>query len=99
MASYSYQALDQSGRTKKGFMQAETDRQMVDQLQASGLVPLAFERQQSVDNIQSSNARSVLTGLFSRRLSNSDLCQITQQLSTLLQASLPLDDALKAVIE
>ena len=44
MASYSYQALDQSGRTKKGFMQAETDRQMVDQLQASGLVPLAFER-------------------------------------------------------
>jgi len=99
MASYSYQALDQSGRTKKGFMQAETDRQMVDQLQASGLVPLAFERQQSVDNIQSSNARSVLTGLFARRLSNSDLCQITQQLSTLLQASLPLDDALKAVIE
>ena len=36
---------------------------------------------------------------MSRRLSNADLCQITQQLSTLLQASLPLDDALKAVIE
>ena len=37
MASYSYQALDQSGRTKKGFMQAETERQVVDQLQAKRL--------------------------------------------------------------
>jgi general secretion pathway protein F len=99
MASYSYQALDQSGRTKKGFIQAETDRQMVEQLQASGLVPLAFERQQSVDNTQSSDAKTVVKGLFVRRLNNSDLCQITQQLSTLLQASLPLDDALKAVID
>ena len=37
--------------------------------------------------------------LFARRLTNSDLCLVTQQLATLLEASLPLDDALKAIIE
>ena len=99
MASYSYQALDQSGRTKKGLIQAETERQVVEQLQAKGLVPLAFERQQSTTEVQEKQATLVTQGLFVKRLSTSDLCQITQQLSTLLQASLPLDDALKAVIE
>ena len=99
MASYSYQALDQSGRTKKGLIQAETERQVVEQLQAKGLVPLTFERQQSTTEVQAKQATRVTQGLFVKRLSTSDLCQITQQLSTLLQASLPLDDALKAVIE
>jgi len=99
MASYSYQALDQNGRTKKGLIQAETERQVVEQLQAKGLVPLAFERQQSASEAQSTHPQAVARSMFVKRLSNADLCQITQQLSTLLQASLPLDDALKAVIE
>jgi len=99
MASYSYQALDQNGRTQKGLIQAETERQLVEQLQAKGLVPLAFERQESASEAQSAHPKAVVKSLFVKRLSNADLCQITQQLSTLLQASLPLDDALKAVIE
>jgi general secretion pathway protein F len=99
MASYSYQALDPSGRTQKGLIQAETERQVVDLLQAKGLVPLAFERQQSETETHTNDLKTVTQGLFVKRLSNADLCQITQQLSTLLQASLPLDDALKAVIE
>ena len=99
MASYSYQALDPSGHTQKGLIQAETERQVVDLLQAKGLVPLAFERQQSETESHTNDLKTVTQGLFVKRLSNADLCQITQQLSTLLQASLPLDDALKAVIE
>ena len=99
MASYSYQALDQNGRTQKGLIQAETERQLVEQLQNKGLVPLAFERQQSASEAQKTQPTTVAKSLFVKRLSNADLCQITQQLSTLLQASLPLDDALKAVIE
>lgn len=39
MASYSYQALDRNGRTKKGLIQAETERQVVEQLHAKNLVP------------------------------------------------------------
>jgi len=99
MASYSYQALDQNGRTQKGLIQAETERQLVEQLQAKGLVPLAFKRQQSASESHKTHPKTVAKSLFVKRLSNADLCQITQQLSTLLQASLPLDDALKAVIE
>jgi general secretion pathway protein F len=99
MASYSYQALDQNGRTQHGIIQAETERQVVEKLQVKGLVPLAFELQQSASEAQDTHPKSVVNSVFVKRLSNADLCQITQQLSTLLQASLPLDDALKAVIE
>ena len=44
MASYQYQALDSAGRTKHGVLQADTERQVADQLQAKGLVPLLLER-------------------------------------------------------
>ena len=99
MASYSYQALDQNGRTQKGITQAETERQLVEQLQAKDLVPLTFERHKSAPEAQEKHPKLAAKGLFVKRLSNADLCQITQQLSTLLQASLPLDDTLIAVIE
>jgi|TARA_B110000967_G_scaffold67694_1_gene70009 general secretion pathway protein F len=99
MASYSYQALDQNGRTQNGLIQAETERQVVEKLQVKGLTPLAFERQKSASEAQDTHPKAVVNSVFVKRLSNADLCQITQQLSTLLQASLPLDDALKAVIE
>lgn len=99
MASYSYQALDRNGRTKKGLIQAETERQVVEQLHAKNLVPLSFERHQMASKSQDTHLKTGAKSLFTKRLNNSDLCQITQQLSTLLQASLPLDDALQAVIE
>ena len=99
MASYSYQALDRNGRTKKGLIQAETERQVVEQLHAKNLVPLSFERHQMASDSQDTHLKTGAKSLFTKRLNNSDLCQITQQLSTLLQASLPLDDALQAVIE
>ena len=81
MASYSYQALDPNGRTQKGLIQAETERQVVDLLQAKGLVPLAFERQQSETETHTNDLKTVTQGLFVKRLSNADLCQITQQLT------------------
>ena len=99
MASFNYQALDQQGRIKKGLIQADTERQGVDILHARDLVPLSFERQQSASEAQNEGSKNASTLVFVKRLSNADLCQITQQLSTLLQASLPLDDALRAVIE
>ena len=99
MASYSYQALDQNGRTQQGLMQAETERQLVEQLQAKGLVPLELKRQRSDNDTPNANSQGMVKSWLVKRLSTADLCQITQQLSTLLQASLPLDDALKAVIE
>tara|TARA_B100000780_G_C21092115_1_gene440200 strand:+ start:162 stop:1394 length:1233 start_codon:yes stop_codon:yes gene_type:complete len=99
MPSYSYQALDPSGRTQKGLIQAETERKVVEQLQTKGLVPLSFERQHSATQKLDNTPKSVAKKMFAPALNNADLCQITQQLSTLLQASLPLDNALKAVIE
>jgi general secretion pathway protein F len=99
MASYQYQALDSAGRTKHGVLQADTERQVADQLQAKGLVPLLLERHNQPVSMAPTPAHKKSRVLFARRLSNADLCLVTQQLATLLEASLPLDDALKAIIE
>ena len=99
MASYSYQALDPQGRTKTGTIHADTERQLVDLLQKKGLVLLSFEAQMPSSKPSINATQKTSRGIFVKRLSNSDLCQLTQQLATLLQASLPLDDAIKAVIE
>ncbi len=99
MASYQYQALDSAGRTKHGVLQADTERQVADQLQAKGLVPLLLERHSQPVSPAQKPTHKKNRVLFARRLTNSDLCLVTQQLATLLEASLPLDDALKAIIE
>jgi len=99
MASYSYQALDSAGKTQQGLVQADTERQVAEQLQAKGLVPMAIERQEQTPQSQNPSLQTQAQSLFKRHLNNADLCLITQQLATLLSASLPLDDALKAVIE
>ena len=99
MASYQYQALDSASRTKHGVLQADTERQVADQLQAKGLVPLLLERHSQPVSPAQKPTHKKNRVLFARRLTNSDLCLVTQQLATLLEASLPLDDALKAIIE
>ena len=99
MASYQYQALDSASRTKHGVLQADAERQVADQLQAKGLVPLLLERHSQPVSPAQKPTHKKNRVLFARRLTNSDLCLVTQQLATLLEASLPLDDALKAIIE
>jgi len=103
MASYHYHALDGKGKRKQGIIQADTQRQVADQLLAKGWSPMSVEPQIQNKSLSKTSAQTPARKqpiiLFSGRLSNADLCLITQQLATLLQASLPLDEALNAIIE
>ncbi|BEV73360.1 MULTISPECIES: type II secretion system inner membrane protein GspF [unclassified Paludibacterium] len=84
MASYRYQALDKDGRRLRGTLQAESARQARSRLREQGLMPLTLQ----------------LPGRQRRlRLPAGSLVLLTQQLSTLLEAGLPLERALSAVIE
>ncbi len=94
MAAFSYTALDNTGKTIKGTQEADSARLLRQQLRDQGLIPL------EVALVKSGNKAS--TTVFSRflnRIQLNDLTLLTQQLATLLEAGLPVEESLQGVIE
>lgn len=91
MAAYEFRALDQSGRQQKGVLEADSPRQVRQQLRDKGWTPLAVEA-----SVERHNRR---TG-FRRRgtsLSTADLALVTRQLATLIQSGIPVEESLYTV--
>jgi general secretion pathway protein F len=89
--AFAYQALDQNGKTQHGVLQGDTARAVRSALRERGLNPL------SVEEVAENSRR---TSLFARRgLSGAQLALLTRQLSTLIAAGLPIDEALAALSE
>lgn len=95
MAAFEYQALDSKGKSRKGVLEADSARQVRQQLRDKGWMPLAVNATTEKQNNKSGFS------LFARgpSLSVQDLALITRQLATLIAAGLPIDEALKAVSE
>lgn len=94
MAAFSYQALDGNGKLLRGVVEADTMRQARAALRESGITLVAIESvSQSV--MQGSRGFQWRRGGFSV----AQLGLITRQLATLLDAGLPLEQALNALIE
>ncbi len=93
MGAYSYKALNETGKTVKGIIEADSERHVRSQLRAKKLKPLEVES--AHDQPQKTNDESLdLTGWRKRwasRLSNRDLSIITRQLASLVRSGLPLD--------
>lgn len=96
MAAFEYKALDAKGRQKKGVLEGDTSRQVRQQLREQGLVPVEVN-QTSGQGKKTAAAPSKLT--FRRGISTNELALITRQLATLVQASMPLEECIKAVAE
>jgi general secretion pathway protein F len=94
MPAFQYTALTDKGRQKKGVLEGDNARQVRKQLRALALVPVSVEAVASKEKTISSN-----TGKFrlKRNISVAELALVTRQLATLIQAGLPLDEALTAV--
>ncbi len=93
MPAFSYRAIDASGKTVKGVVEGDSERQIRNQLRAKDLKPIAI---QSVaeKSLQAGNApKFSLTG--SKKLSVKELSLVTRQLASLIQSGLPLDEALQ----
>jgi general secretion pathway protein F len=94
MAAYEYVALDPSGRQKRGVLEADSLRQIRQLLRDQGLTPL------SVDTATERHGRTRDRRLRWRRgMTALDLALFTRQMSTLLAASLPIEEALRAVAQ
>ena len=93
MAAFDYVALDTQGRKQKGVLEADSARQMRQLLRDRGLTPLTVE-QSSTKQQQKS-----FSGLLTPHIGVKDLALLTRQLATLVQASLPLEEALSAAAQ
>lgn len=94
MAAFDYVALDEQGRKQKGALEADSARQMRQLLRDRGLTPLSVE-QSSEKQQRDKSFGSLLTPHISVR----DLALLTRQLATLVQAALPLEEALSAAAQ
>ncbi|MGR5065946.1 type II secretion system inner membrane protein GspF [Photobacterium sp. DNB22_13_2] len=94
MAAFEYKALDAKGRQKKGVLEADTARQIRQQLRELGMIPV------EVVQTREREKKKARGGFQLRRgISTTELSLITRQLATLVQASMPLEECLKAVAE
>jgi general secretion pathway protein F len=90
MAAFEYIALDPHGREQKGLIEADSPRQARQLLREKQWAPL---------EVRQAKAREDSGGggfAFGRGLSARDLALVTRQLATLVQAALPIEEALRA---
>ncbi len=100
MAAFEYVALDAKGRERKGVAEGDTARQVRQLLRDKGLMPLQIEAavsQAKKSSGEKTASSGFLSQLFQRGISATELALITRQLATLVQAALPLEEALAAV--
>jgi general secretion pathway protein F len=90
MAWFDYQAQDAFGRRHRGQEQAQSARHARQRLRERGLLPIDVKPSISL-------SKSWAGGQRGRWLRSSELTLLTLQLSTLIQAGLPLEEALQVV--
>ena len=91
MAAFEFIALNQQGHQKTGVQEADSSRQVRQNLRDMGWSPI------SVSMVTSKSDSSKTFSLFQQRVSAVELAVITRQLATLIQAALPVEEALYGV--
>lgn len=92
MAAFEFSALDASGKRRKGVLEADSSRQVRQQLRDKGWFPVDVE--------QTQKRQTKSTGFFGGpSVSIADLALLTRQLATLVGSGMPLEECLRAVAE
>ena len=93
MAAFEFTALDHQGKQHKGTLEADSGRQVRQMLRDKQWTPLAV-------NTLAERRHATVAGknlLLCRGVSAIELATITRQLATLIQAAMPIEEALNAV--
>ena len=96
MPAYEFEALDQTGRSKKGIVEGDSARQVRQILRDRSLAPLRVDLT-SAENQRNINKTGVSFDVFGSRLSVSERALVTRQLATLIAAGLSVEESLLAV--
>ncbi|NDI86703.1 type II secretion system inner membrane protein GspF [Undibacterium crateris] len=95
MPAFRYEAVDSAGSVSKGVVNADSARAARSDLRSQGLVPVTVEAIQQKNDGQT----GAKAGLFADKLSTIELAMFTRQLASLLEAGLPLEQALSALLD
>jgi general secretion pathway protein F len=95
VTAYRYRALNPQGKIVKGVLEGDSERQVRAQLRGQELRPVEVAAANKADSGSSGWSPSTV---FSR-ISVGDLALVTRQLATLVEANLPLDEALQAAAQ
>jgi general secretion pathway protein F len=90
MPVYTYRAADRAGRTIDGVMEAHDSQAVIERLHREEYFPVRVEQADARPRL----AALSLGGSSKQRVPARDLLTFTQQLSTLVEAGIPLDRAL-----
>ncbi|WP_299009355.1 type II secretion system inner membrane protein GspF [uncultured Shewanella sp.] len=93
MPAFEYKALDSKGKQQKGVVEADTPKHARSLLRELRLMPLEITAVAEKEAKQKSKGVT----LFKRGIPVAELALITRQISTLVAAGLPIEEALKAV--
>jgi general secretion pathway protein F len=95
MPAFRYEAVDDAGATRKGVVNADNARAARADLRAQGLVPIVVD----VIAAQVDELGQTRRSAFGDKLSTVEQALFTRQLASLLEASLPLEQAFAALLE
>jgi general secretion pathway protein F len=89
--AFEYLALDGAGRRKRGLLEGDNARQVRNLVRQQGMTPL------EVIEVAGGRTAGRAPRLFERGLSPNELALVTRQLSVLLRAGAPLEEALSNI--
>jgi len=95
MPAFRYEAVDATGASKKGVVNADSARSARADLRSQGLVPIKVDAISAQVDASGATARRG----FGEKLSTTELALFTRQLASLLEAGLPLEQAFTALLE
>ena len=90
MPAYQFTAIDASGKQQKGVLEGDSARQIRQQLRDKALVPIMVHPVEQKD-------KQHAQGWWQKKITAYDLALFTRQLSVLVAAAIPLEEALRAV--
>ena len=90
MPAYQFTAIDTSGKQQKGVLEGDSARQIRQQLRDKALIPVAVHPVEQKD-------KHAQNQWFQKGISSYDLALLTRQLSVLVAAAIPLEEAIRAV--
>ncbi|QIO04779.1 type II secretion system inner membrane protein GspF [Acinetobacter shaoyimingii] len=90
MPAYQFTAIDASGKQQKGVLEGDSARQIRQQLRDKQWIPV------NVDAVEQKN-KTQNGQWFQKKFTAYDLALLTRQLSVLVAAGIPLEEALRAV--
>src|SRR5690606_38532748 len=93
MGAFEYQALDSTGKRRRGVLEGDTARQVRQKLREQGWIPLDVAE---IARQEPSRQRLFALG---GGASAQEVALITRQLATLVGSGLPLEEALQAVAQ